>query len=452
VSQSNFAALLMEGERRLRQNDPELYSLLDREVSRQGRVLAMVAASSTADPSVLVCEGSAVTNVTTEGYPGRRYHAGCEVVDGIERLAIQRACAAFGAEYANVQPHSGSSANCVVLFSLLRPGDTILGLELEAGGHLTHGAPASVSGQYFRAVSYGLNEAGRIDYDQAQRLAEEHRPRLIICGASAYPRTIDFARFREIADSVGAYLLADVSHISGLIVGGQHPSPIEHAHFTTTSTYKQLCGPRGGLILMGRDHDSPAPDGRGTLAESIQRAVFPYFQGTPNLSAIAAKARALALATTDEFRAMATLIVSDAEALARALERRTFDLVTGGTDNHIVLLDVLSSVGLTGTVAERALEECGVIVNKNKIPGDRKSALVTSGMRLGTNSLAIRGMRPEQMEECAQLITDILGAVEPVDDRAYKLSRETAVGFRQRAEALCDRFPISGYPGVIARP
>ena len=446
TAQSGLLPLVQEGMDRLRTDDAELYDLLEREVIRQTGVLAMVAASSIADPSVLVCEGTATTNVTTEGYPGARFHAGCGVVDEIERLAIARARAAFRAQYANVQPHSGSSANCIVMFSVLEPGDTILGLELEAGGHLTHGAKASVSGRYFNAVGYGLDESDRIDYDQVHRLAVEYEPKLIICGASAYPRTIDFKRFREIADGVGALLLADISHIAGLVVTGEHPSPIDHAHFTTTSTYKQLCGPRGGLILIGRDHDMPGPDGTRTLASTIQRAVFPFFQGTPNLSAIAAKARALAQVTSASFKELGRRIVEDAQALVEGLANRDFDIVTGGTDNHIVLVNVLSSRNMTGIVAERALEECGVIINKNKIPGDQKSAVVTSGLRLGTTSLASRGMAPEHMEGCADLISRILASVSVTDDRTYRLDPDRRDAFRAEVTALCDRFPISGYP------
>jgi len=303
------------GFERLRTQDAELHDLLEREHLRQSSVLSMVAASSTADPSVIACTGTATMNVTTEGYPGARLHAGCQVVDDIERLAIERAKAAFRARYANVQPHSGTSANMIVLFGLLKAGDTLMGLDVNSGGNFTHGSKASVSGQHFRAIPYGLNSEGWIDYDQARALAREHEPKLIVCGASSYPRVIDFARFREIADEVGAYLLADISHIAGLVAAGQHPSPVDHAHFTTTSTYKQLYGPRGGLILIGRDMDTTAPDGETKLPDMIQRAVFPYLQGTPILSAVAAKARALAMVVTPEFRELA---LEPCHAIARA--------------------------------------------------------------------------------------------------------------------------------------
>ncbi len=274
-----LAEFVQRGIELLSKDDPLLYDLLKREHDRQAGTLTMVAAASIADPSVLVCQGMVTGNVTTEGYPGARYHAGCEIIDEVERLAIERAKKAFSAQYANVQPHSGTSANQIVLFSLLKPGDTFLGQDLNSGGHLSHGAKASVSGQYFNSIGYGLTAEGLIDYDQIYQLALAFKPKLLISGASAYPRSIDFERFREIADKVGAYLLADISHIAGLVVAGEHASPIDHAHFTTTSTYKQLYGPHGGLILMGKDHTNLAPDGRRTLSEMIQRAVFPFFSG-----------------------------------------------------------------------------------------------------------------------------------------------------------------------------
>ena len=430
----------------LYKEDPALYELLEHEHRRQADVLAMVAASSLADPSVLVCEGMATANVTAEGYPGARYHAGCKFVDDIERLAIERAKAAFRAQYANVQPHSGTSANAIVMFSLLRPGDTILGMELKSGGHLTHGAKASVMGQYFNAVTYGLNAKGLIDYDQIHRLALQHKPKLIISGASAYPRTIDFQRFREIADEVGAYLLADISHIAGLVAAEEHPSPIDHAHFTTTSTYKQLYGPRGGLILIGTDFDRPAPDGNRTLSEMIQRAVFPFFQGTPNLSAIAAKARALAMVAHPDFRKLARGIVDNARALAERLAEKGYTVLAGGTDSHMVLIDIYSSMEISGAIAEKALEECGIIVNKNRIPDDKKPAFVTSGMRLGTNSLTLRGMGKSEMGTCADLVHEILSSVKVSGESDYELDRDLKSSFEQQVKGLCRRFPIPRYP------
>lgn len=429
----------------LYRDDPELYRLLDLENQRQDEVLAMVAASSVADPSVLACHGTATVNVTTEGYPGARFHAGCRYVDDIERLAVERAKAAFGAQYANVQPHSGSSANAVVLFSLLKPGDTLLGLDLDSGGHLTHGSKASVSGQYFNAIGYGLTSDGIIDYAQVDALARQHKPRLIICGASAYPRTIDFKRFREIADNIGAYVLADISHIAGLVAAGEHPSPIDHAHFTTTSTYKQLYGPRGGLILIGKDHQTKAPDGKNSLAQMIQRGVFPYFQGTPDLSEIAAKARALDMVAKPAFRSLARGIVADAKKLAEIFAQKGYRVLTGGTDNHIVLMDILATLGMTGVIAEKALEECNMVVNKNRIAGDRKSALVTSGVRLGTNSLALRGMTPDVMPQCADLMHHALSAVTPKGEREYVLDDNARRYCREHVSALCRRYPIPNY-------
>jgi len=444
-------ATAARGLARLREGDPALYELIAREHRRQAATLTMVAASSIADPAVLACEGTALLNTTTEGYPGARFHAGCAVVDEVERLAIDRARRAFGARYANVQPHSGTSANQIVMFSLLRPGDTVLGLDLDAGGHLSHGSRASVSGVYFDAVAYGVDGRGRICMDEVRRLALEHRPRLIVCGASAYPRTIDFRAFREVADEAGAYLLADISHVAGLVAAGEHPSPVDHAHFTTTSTYKQLCGPRGGLVLMGRDHDAPAPDGRGTLSSLVQRAAFPYFQGTPSLAAIAAKASALARVATPEFREVARRITAGARALAAALEARGYTLVAGGTDNHIVLVD-LTSRGLTGVAAERALESCGIVVNKNRIPGDRRSALVTSGVRFGTNGLALRGMGRDEMPCCAALVDEVLRAVRPLGDHDFTLDPAVAAAAREAVADLCARFPIPGYAAVETEP
>jgi glycine hydroxymethyltransferase len=425
----------------LQAHDPALHALLGREQRRQADTLTLVASCSLADPSVLACAGSAAANTTTEGYPGARFHAGCAVVDQVEALAVERARAAFGARHANVQPHSGTSANQAVMFALLRPGDALLGMDLDAGGHLSHGARASVSGRYFRAAAYGTGDDGRLDYDAVRRAALAHRPRLIVAGASAYPRAVDWARFRQIADEAGALLLADISHVAGLVAAGEHPSPIDHAHVTTTSTYKQLCGPRGGLILLGRDADSPAPGGTETLAQLVQRAVFPFFQGTPDLAGVAAKARALAAVTTPGFRALARRIVHNARALAGALQARGWRVVTGGTDTHMVLVDV-GARGVTGAAAERALEACGIVVNRNRIAGDRRPARVGSGVRLGTNVLSQRGMGPAEMQVCAALFDEVLGALDAsgaVDPRVAERTRDTVRG-------LCSAFPIPRYP------
>lgn len=433
------------GIERLAADDPELHEVLVEEHRRQSTSLSLVASSSVVDPSVLVAQSSIAVNVTAEGYPGRRYHAGCEVIDGIEELAVLRAKAAFGAQYVNAQPHSATTANYAVLSSLLRPGETVLGMALESGGHLTHGSPAAYAGQYFNAINYGLTEHGLIDYDEVARLAELHRPKVIICGATAHPRTIDFAAFRRIADRVGAYLLADISHVAGLVVAGLHPSPIDHAHITTTCTHKQLFGPRGGLIMSGRDHDMPAPRGRGTLASFLQRAVFPFYQGAPVLNAIAAKARALAIVVTPEFSAVARRITELATALAGRLESTGLQVVSGGTDNHIVLVD-LAVCGITGLVAEDALAECGIVVNKNRVPGDRTPALVTSGIRLGTNGAALRGMGAEQAALCGDLLDSVLSATKPLSDREFYLPADVREETRTRVAELCDAFPIPDYP------
>jgi glycine hydroxymethyltransferase len=449
MSETILTAFARQGVDLLRQEDPALCRLLEQEYERQTTTLAMVASSSIVDPSVLACEGTVPVNVTAEGYPGRRFHAGCQFIDEIEQLAIDRAKAAFKAQYANVQPHSASLANEIVMFSLLKPGDTILGMQLQYGGHLTHGAKASISGRYFNAIGYGLNEEGFIDYDQVSRLAHEVRPRLIICGATAYPRIIDFRRFREIADEVGAFLLADITHTAGLVVAGLHPSPIDHAHFTTTCTHKQLYGPRGGLILIGRDSDNPSPDGRSTLAELMQSAVFPMVQGAPIPNMLAAKARALARVVRPEFHILAKQIIANGRALAACFVNKGYPVVSGGSDNHIVLLDVAAR-GLTGLIAERALEACNVIVNKNKIPGDKKSTLVTSGIRLGTNSVARRGMGAAEMKECANLIDKVLGSLDVFGDYKYALGSATKESVQDTVRQLCRRFPIPYYPMMLS--
>lgn len=429
----------------LKRDDPKLYGLLEEEYQRQTETLALVASCCPTDPSVLACEGSFASNVTAEGYPGARYHAGCTLVDRFEALAIERAKRAFKARYANVQPHSATTANQTVMTKLLRPGDTILGMELDAGGHLTHGARVSISGQYFRAVGYGLTPDGRIDYAQVEELARRHRPKLIICGTTAYPRRIDFERFRAIADEVGAYLLADISHLSALVIAGEHPSPIDAAHVTTTCTHKQLYGPRGGLILLGKDGDTPGPNG-APLHKLIETGVFPFFQGAPIVNKIVAKARALAAAMTPEFRALARRIVRLSQALAAALTARGVRVVAGGTDNHIVLVDVLGTFGLTGIVAQQALEACGITVNKNRIPGDRKPAFVASGIRIGSNTAAVRGFGPPEMDHSADLICRVLRGVTPRDDRRYDLDPALRDAVREEVRALCRRFPIRGYP------
>lgn len=401
----------------------------------------MVASASVAPPSVLCANGTVMSNVTAEGYPGARYHPGAVHFDGIERLAVERAKRLFGARYANVQPHSCSSANLAVMGALLPRGGRVLALDLDSGGHLTHGASASVSGKYYEVAHYGVEPDGSLDYDRILDRALAHRPDVIIAGASAFPRRLDFGRFRAIADRVGAYLLADISHIAGLVAAGLHPSPIDYAHITTTSTYKQLAGPRGGLILLGKDHCHPAPDGRTELWKLMQRAVFPGFQGTPDPASIAAKARALAIASGSGFQVTMKRVVDNAKALSEELALRGYDVLAGGTDNHMVLVDVRSS-GLTGVVAERALEECGILVNRNKIPGDSLPPTVGGGLRFGTNVIAQRGMGPLEVRECAGLVHEVLSGVTVRGFTDYQLDRERRELVRERVQSLCARFPF----------
>lgn len=399
----DLAALASRGVAELAVEDPALHALLTEEQHRQRDTLMMVAASSVAPASVLAASGASVGNLTTEGYPGRRFHAGCGVADRIEQLAVERAKSVFGARYVNVQPHSGSSANLSVLMSVMSPGDVVLGMELDCGGHLTHGSPASISGRYFTSVGYHVGPDGFIDLAEVAELADKHRPRVIVCGASAYPRAVDFAAFREIADRTGALLLADISHVAGLVAAGLHPDPIDSAHVVTTSTYKQLYGPRGGLVMSGRDADGPAPHGKGTLAQFLQRAVFPFSQGTPSMAAVAAKARALDFVSTPRFAVLAHLLRADARAIADQLSTGGLTVVTGGTDIHMVLID-LRPIGLTGDIVEQTLERCDIIVNRNRVPGDTTPVRVTGGIRIGTNSLAARGITPVEARECADLV------------------------------------------------
>ena len=439
-------AFARRGVELLKRDDPELYRLIEGEYERQASTLAMVASCSTAHPSVLACEGSFTSNVTAEGYPGHRHHAGCEYVDQFEQLAIDRAKAVFGARYANVQPHSASTANQIVTTSVLQPGDTLLGLQLDSGGHLSHGSSVNISGRFYNAIGYGLDERGYIDYEAMRRLALEHRPKLIICGTTSYPRTVEWERFRKVADEVGAYLLADITHIAGLVIGGESPSPIDVAHFTTTCTHKQLYGPRGGLILMGKDADAPSPKGTTTLSNLLQKRLFPFTQGAPLVNMIVAKARVLGRCATPEFRAQARRIRLLADALAQSLVGQGARVLSGGTDNHIVLVDVLKTYGVTGIAAERALEECNIIVNKNRIPGDEKPVSVSSGIRIGTNSLTVRAVEPEDMAWCAGLIGRILEAVEMRGEKDYALDAAAREGFRGEVLAFCASHPLRDYP------
>ncbi len=406
----------------LAQSDPVLADLLAAERRRQNEGLELIASENFASPAVLAAAGSVLTNKYAEGYPGRRYYGGCEVVDQVEQLAIDRARELFGAEHVNVQPHSGTSANMAVYFAMLRPGDVFLGMDLAAGGHLTHGHRLSYSGRDFQVVSYGVErESERIDYEEVRRLALEHRPKLIVCGASAYSRVIDFARFREIADEAGALLMADIAHIAGLVAAGLHPSPVPHCDFVTTTTHKTLRGPRGGLVMC-----------REAFAKELDRAVFPGLQGGPLMHIIAAKAAALGEALGEDFRAYQKQIVVNTARLASELGKRGFRIVSGGTDNHLFLADVASR-GLTGKLAETSLDQAGMTVNKNAIPYDSKPPLVASGIRVGCAAVTTRGLGEDQMVEIAGLVDDVLAAPEDGATRGR---------VRERVRALCRRFPL----------
>ncbi len=410
----------------LRDTDPEIYEAVVAERKRQAEGLELIASENFVSPAVLEAAGSVLTNKYAEGYPGRRYYGGCEVADTVEKLAQKRAMQIFGAERANVQPHSGTSANMAVYFAVLEPGDKLMGMDLSCGGHLTHGHPLSYSGRDFNVVSYGVDrETERLDYDEIERLAQEQKPKLIVCGASAYSRVIDFERFRRIADGVGAYLLADIAHIAGLVAAGVHPSPVPHCDFVTTTTHKTLRGPRGGLILTRKAH-----------IKMINRALFPGIQGGPLMHIIAAKAVAFHEAMEDTFVGYQKQIVVNARRLSDRLIERGLRIVSGGTDNHICLVDV-GSAGLTGKDAEEALGEAGITVNKNTIPFDPNPPLVASGVRLGTPALTSRGMDEPAMVEVADLIGE---ALEKAGD---------SVGLqdvRRRVESLCERFPL--YPDM----
>jgi glycine hydroxymethyltransferase len=410
--------------RPLEESDPVLAALLDDERRRQNDGLELIASENFASRAVLEAAGSVLTNKYAEGYPGRRYYGGCEVVDRVESLAIERARELFGAEHVNVQPHSGTSANMAVYFAVLRPGDTLLGMDLSCGGHLTHGHRLSYSGRDFRVVAYGVDrETERIDYDEVERLALEHRPKLIVCGASAYSRIIDFERFRTIADRAGSLLMADMAHIAGLVATGLHPSPVPHCHFVTSTTHKTLRGPRGGLVLT-----------TGQFAKDLDRAVFPGVQGGPLMHVIAAKAVALGEALSAGFAAYQKAVVANTARLASALAAKGLRIVSGGTDNHLFLADV-AAMGITGKIAETALDGAGITVNKNTIPFDPQPPLVASGIRVGTAAVTTRGMGAAEMDEIAALLAQRLAAP---DDAA------AARAVRERVRALCARFPL--YP------
>ena len=397
--------------------DPEVFSAIQNEINRQKNTIELIASENFVSAAVLETAGSVLTNKYAEGYPGRRYYGGCEFVDQAEDLAIDRAKQMFDAEYANVQPHSGSQANMAVYFSFLQPGDTVLGMDLSHGGHLTHGSPVNFSGKLFNIISYGVSkETGQIDFNQVVKLAREHRPKLIITGASAYPRIIDWVKFREIADEVGAILMADVAHIAGLIVAGNHPSPFPECDIITSTTHKTLRGPRGGLIVIGKDFENPmgivAPKtGRvKMMSEIVDSNVMPGIQGGPLMHIIAAKAVAFGEALKPEFKKYCDQIVKNAATLADSLKSFGFHLVSGGTDNHLILLD-LSDRKYSGKKAERILEKAGITVNKNMVPFDLRSPMRTSGIRIGTPAMTTRGMKEPEMKQIASWIEQVLNNI-----------------------------------------
>lgn len=405
--------------------DPEVAEAIAKEEGRQRNKIELIASENFVSRAVMAAQGSVLTNKYAEGYPGKRYYGGCEYVDIVEDIARERVKKIFGAEHANVQPHSGAQANTAVYFAILKPGDTVLGMNLSHGGHLTHGSPVNISGMYYNFVAYGVNqETERIDYDFVRNLAHEHKPKLLVAGASAYPREIDFAKLREIADEVGAYLMVDMAHIAGLVAAGLHQNPVPYAHFVTTTTHKTLRGPRGGLILCKQE-----------FAQAIDKAIFPGIQGGPLMHVIAAKAVAFGEALKPEFVEYQKRIVENAKVLAESLSQKGFRVVSGGTDNHLMLLDVRSK-GLTGKEAEHILDEVGITVNKNTIPYDPASPFVTSGIRIGTPAVTSRGMNTQAMERIAEAINIAL----------TERNETGEAKAREIVERLCEEFPL--YPNL----
>lgn len=403
----------------LTKHDPEVMNIIEMELKRQQKHIELIASENFVSPQVMEAAGSYLTNKYAEGYPAKRYYGGCEVVDMVENLARDRMKEIFGADHANVQPHSGSNANLGVYFAVLKPGDKVLGMNLSQGGHLTHGSPVNISGTYFNFIAYGVNkETEIIDYDEVREIALREKPKMIVAGASAYPRQIDFAKFREIADEVGAYLMVDMAHIAGLVAAGLHPNPVPYADFVTTTTHKTLRGPRGGAILCKEEY-----------AKAIDKAIFPGIQGGPLMHIIAAKAVAFGEALQDDFKAYQQQTINNAKALAEGLLKNGFRLVSGGTDNHLILIDVRTK-GLTGKKAEALLDDIGVATNKNTIPNDPESPFITSGIRIGTPAMTTRGMKEEDMMEIAEIITMALDESIDRDE------------IRARVAKLCDKYPL----------
>lgn len=405
----------------LKTSDPEVYDAIEKEKNREHQKIVLIASENFASRAVLEAQGSIFTNKYAEGYPSKRYYGGCEYADAVELLAIERAKKIFGAEHVNVQPHSGSQANMAVYFAAIKPGDTILGMSLNHGGHLTHGASVSFSGTLYKNFSYGVNKDGVIDLDQVRKLAQEHKPRMIVVGASAYSRILDFKAFSEIAKEAGAYLMADIAHIAGLIAAGVHPSPVPYADFVTSTTHKTLRGPRGGMIICKAEH-----------AKAVDKVIFPGIQGGPLVHVIAAKAVAFKEAMTEDFIAYQKRVVENAKTLADELVKRGFSIISGGTDNHLMLVD-LTNKNSTGKDAEDALDKAGITVNKNAIPYDTRPPAVTSGIRLGTPSITTRGMGKAEMVEIAEIISSVIdNCTDPGKIQA----------FAEKVKNLCNKFPI----------
>ena len=416
-----FSDFLIDTIGYVKAHDPQVGEAMEQELFRQRRNLELIASENIVSPAVMAAMGSVLTNKYAEGYPDKRYYGGCQCVDIVENIARDRACKLFGAEHANVQPHSGAQANLAVYFAFLQPGDTVLGMNLAEGGHLTHGSPVNMSGALYHFVPYGVDaQTGRVDYEKLMELALKEKPKIIVAGASAYPRALDFQKFREVADACGAYLMVDMAHIAGLVAAGLHQNPVPYAHVVTTTTHKTLRGPRGGMILCKEE-----------FAKQIDKAMFPGTQGGPLMHVIAGKAVCFGEALQPEFGAYAKQVVDNAQALAQGLLKRGVKLVSGGTDNHLMLVD-LSGLELTGKELERRLDEVYITANKNTIPGEQRSPFITSGLRLGTPAVTTRGMKEPEMDEIADCIA--LAMEDGFEGRIDSL--------RQRVEAICEKFPL----------
>ena len=433
----------------LKTSDPQVYACIEKELLRQQNTLELIASENFTSPVVMEAVGSVMTNKYAEGYPGKRYYGGCEAVDEVENLARDRAKALFNADYANVQPHSGSQANMGVYLTLLKPGDTVMGLDLAHGGHLTHGSPVNFSGKLYNFVSYGVNkETGRVDFDQFRSLAKECKPRLIVCGGSAYPRFIEFEEFRQVADEVGAFLMADIAHPSGLVAAGIHPSPWPYCHFATSTTQKTLRGPRGAIILMGKDFENTwgvvAPkSGRVKMvSELIDSSIMPGIQGGPLMHVVAGKAAAFYEALQPAYKDYCMQVVKNAKTLAETLLNLGYDIVSGGTDTHVVLIDI-SQTGISGKKAEITLEEAGMTTNKNMVPFDEKSPMITSGVRVGTAALTTRGMGEDEMIQIAHLMDKV---IRNHQDESIIMNTRNAVS------ELCSQFPLYEEPELDEVP